>query len=374
MQLNFVVRPSKVGRDGTAPIECSIIQQKERKVITLDRRLNPKHWNATKQKAKNDSSINDYINAVRTKFFSIEIELLKMDESISLSNIINIYKNGFSNGNRGLLNYYQSYLDEIRGLQTTSYDEYQKHRIVLSYLKEFFKSDIPLKNVTPKHLNDFHNFLLSEKKHKINSANQKMKKVKKILQLAVDERIIASSPFKIKLQDELLKYDVLTVDELRRIKQKQIDCERLAKMRDILLVLAYTGLAYTDLKNLTKDNIQGDVIIKNRHKTDVQSTIPLLPIVREILEKYDYKLPIPSNQKCNVYLKEIVAICGINKDIHCHSLRHSFATNLLNNGVDLHTVSRVCGHSNTKITEKIYAKLETATIQATVFQNAEKLV
>ena len=63
--------------------------------------------------------------------------------------------------------------------------------------------------------------------------------------------------------------------------------------------------------NLTKYNIKDNLIIINRQKTDIQSVIPLLPQAKEILEKYDYKLPILSNQKINLYLNELQDICNI---------------------------------------------------------------
>jgi hypothetical protein len=56
-----------------------------------------------------------------------------------------------------------------------------------------------------------------------------------------------------------------------------------------------------------------------RHKTNVASNIRLLDIPKAILKKYEGKLPegmllpVISNQKMNEYLKEITAVCGINK-------------------------------------------------------------
>jgi hypothetical protein len=51
-------------------------------------------------------------------------------------------------------------------------------------------------------------------------------------------------------------------------------------------------------------------------KTGVDFDVPILPQVTDILKKYDYKLPVLSNQKMNAYLKEIGDICGIEKPDH----------------------------------------------------------
>ena len=125
---------------------------------------------------------------------------------------------------------------------------------------------------------------------------------------------------------------------------------------------SYTGLAYTDLVNLTQDNIENDVIIGRRKKTDVQFVEPLLPVAKQILEKYNYQLPIISNQAYNRYLKVLGDVSGFNKQVHSHLARHTFACLLLNSGVDMKTISRTLGHSSMKITEKIYASMSNDTV------------
>lgn len=63
------------------------------------------------------------------------------------------------------------------------------------------------------------------------------------------------------------------------------------------------------------------------------------------------------NQKYNAYLKELAAICGINKEISSHTARHSFATSVaLANGVSIENVAKMLGHSDTKMTRH-YARV-----------------
>lgn len=69
-----------------------------------------------------------------------------------------------------------------------------------------------------------------------------------------------------------------------------------------------------------------------REKTDVSFAIPLLDVPKKILDKYkgtlpdNRILPVPSNQKTNAYLKEIGALCGIEKDLSFHLARHMFSS------------------------------------------------
>jgi site-specific recombinase XerD len=116
------------------------------------------------------------------------------------------------------------------------------------------------------------------------------------------------------------------------------------------------------MASLAKEDIVDGVIYKARKKTDVQSVIPLLPIPKQILEKYDYNLPIISNQKYNLYLKALATACGVKERLYSHLARHTAATVLINNGIELPIIARILGHSNTKITESIYATLKDKTI------------
>ena len=133
----------------------------------------------------------------------------------------------------------------------------------------------------------------------------------------------------------------------------------------------FTGLAYSDLKKLTEDDIvigtNGKKWIKiKRKKTEVLSKIPILPVVQTIIDRYqnhpyciekDVLLPVYSNQKMNGYLKEIAELSRIKKNLTTHLARHTFATTVtLNNDVPIESVSKMLGHSSINMT-KVYARL-----------------
>jgi len=145
----------------------------------------------------------------------------------------------------------------------------------------------------------------------------------------------------------------------------------LSLVRDIFLFSCFTGLAYIDVKNLTKSHISLGIdgekwIFTHRQKTESASKIPILPVTQMIVDKYSEHpqclnenrlLPILSNQKMNSYLKEIAGICEINKELTFHIARHTFATTVtLSNGVPIESVSKMLGHKNLRTTQH-YAKV-----------------
>lgn len=367
MVVNFIVRESKKGKNGLAPLEVSIIVNKERKVFTLDRRVKPSLFNTKSQKVRGDKELNDYIDAVRTKLFSIETRVIKEDLVLTATEVMKYFKNGFTERNKGVLAVFGEFIKEYSKKHDVTLQTISKFKTVNDFLMEFINeeykiSEFPISSINESFIEKF-NVFLSNKGNSNNTVVAKLKKLKMVLNYSVANGYIKVNPmFNHKFHIEKVVTIPLTIDEIRRIKDKKISVERLDRVRDIFLLMCYTGLAYCDVMTLTKDDIQDGVIIKNRKKTAVQSVIPMFSTTKEILEKYDYVIPKISNQRLNSYLTELQDICGIKKNLHCHLARHSTATILLNQGVDMQTVSRVLGHSNSKITEAVYSSLYTSEI------------
>lgn len=162
--------------------------------------------------------------------------------------------------------------------------------------------------------------------------------------------------------------------------------DRLIKVRDIFVFQCYTGLAYVDLKSFDKSDIteiDGYKVIKsNRQKTEQGYVTVLLPEAIEILEKYNYDLPVLSNQKYNEYLKALIIYVTDKKGnmlirdkrLTSHVARHTCGTYLLNKGVPIETVARTLGHADTTMTRH-YAKLLSKTVVSDVAKyviNAKK--
>lgn len=187
---------------------------------------------------------------------------------------------------------------------------------------------------------------------------------------AVDAKQIITNPYnwvnidRSKSSIGIGKY--LTPEEFKRIKETPMPSKSLERVRDLFVFQTYTCLSYSDLKDFDSNNIKEvkgmSVYTGKRLKTGASFTIPILPVALEALNKYKGVLPIISNVRYNEHLKTIARITGIDKPISTHWARHTGATLLLNEGVDMRIVSKICGHSSSKITEQVYAKLLDETV------------
>ena len=199
---------------------------------------------------------------------------------------------------------------------------------------------------------------------------------------AQKEGLIKVNPYdRVKIEkgddyDGIEKY--LTPEEFQRLRGATMPDTRLERVRDVFVFQVFTCLSYNDLQSFNAKKIKevdgNKVYVGNRGKTKIEYTIPLLSPSIEILEKYNGKLPLISNVKYNEYLKEVAAEAGINKPITTHWARHTGATLLLNFGVKIEIVSKICGHSSIKMTEKIYAKMLPKTVVSEVSKIEGRLI
>ena len=368
MKVNFVIRQTKKKSDGCIPIEMTICVKGKRRYVSTGREVRPSDFNSKTQTVKGDKELNEFLKALKLRMYSIETTLMSKDVNVSIDTVLDVFRNGEQERTMTFLQLFEIHNCNVgkrvkqKLITPTTLSKYEVTKdYVIRFIKtELKKDDILVKDITPSFIDNLFVFLLGFMSN--NTAIQKMKQVKRVIRFAVDEGYIKVSPYKITLKKEKKEVQPLTIKEVNAIRKKKIDIERLSKIRDLFIFECYTGLAFTDLMSLNNNDFHIDEsgnkwIIKKRHKTNVVATIPLLPIALEILDKYNYKLPHMSNVKYNAYLKEIGDICGINKSLHSHLARHTWATILLNAGMDMVSVSKCLGHSNSKITESTYAKV-----------------
>ena len=155
--------------------------------------------------------------------------------------------------------------------------------------------------------------------------------------------------------------------EVIAIEKLDLIILRLLLVRDLFLFQCSTGLSYTDMTKLSCNDISIDNqgrkwIIKARQKTGITSTIPLLPKAIQIMEKYSTVnnnqlslFPTYSIQKFNQYIGEVGILAGIHKKLSSHVGRRTFGNIALARGISLNVISKILGHSNTLITQRIYA-------------------
>lgn len=165
---------------------------------------------------------------------------------------------------------------------------------------------------------------------------------------------------------------VLTVAEIDAILQVSIEQTALGiRNRTLLEVMYATGLRVSELVNLKMSDLHLQLgLIQTIGKGDKERIIPIGDVASEWLEKYfsGSRLALLKERESDfVFLndrgnqltrqgvwkiiKKLVLEAGITKNVSPHTLRHSFATHILENGADLRIVQELLGHADISTTQ-----------------------
>ena len=378
----FYIKRAKINVDGVCPIYTRVTINSKRFEFSTNKFISPDKWSTEGAKVKGNSedarSINNQLDIIKNQIMDAEKRLYKKEIQINSENLRNELF-GIKERERLLIPIFTEHNRKIKELVGSEYapGTLERYETSLKHTKDFLQwkyrvSDIDIEKIDHAFITEYEFYLRTERKCANNTAVKYIKNFHKIINICLANGWLNKDPFanyKSKVKEVIREF--LTEQEIQSLMEKEFVSERLELVRDIFVFSCFSGLAYIDVKQLSKDNIvlgiDGDKWInKNRQKTDTNSKIPLLPTAQYILDKYanhpvcvneDKLLPIFSNQKMNAYLKEIATVCGINKELTFHIARHTFATTVtLSNGVPIETVSKMLGHTNLKTTQH-YAKI-----------------
>jgi site-specific recombinase XerD len=267
------------------------------------------------------------------------------------------------------LDYFQAYIDnytkkDIRMLQ-----------IALQRFKDFLNETPEYKkfaeSIRPEQLNKdiieaYTEYLQSRSIGE--GAKSIYQRFKKVIKYAIEHDVMRKNPctgIVIKVDDQILRKDVLSTEEMQRLIATY-DEKQNPEVRRAFIFCLYCGLRYCDVKDLTFANVDysNRLLMFEQNKTKGHSAnsgvvIPLndglLKLIGEptaAQTKDSLIFTLPSYEMCLKSLKRWVKRAGIDKHISWHCARHSFAVNILNNGANIKTVASLLGHSGLKHTEK----------------------
>ena len=382
LSILFYAKRAKTTSDGLLPIYLRVTVDGERIEFSTKRYTHPDKWSiegsCMKGTTTEAKATNSYLDALKGKVYEYQQQLIREDEPVNAENMRNKIL-GIEKRKHMLAAIFQQHNDEVKALigkdyapaTHVRYETSLKHTVDFTLWK-YKVSDIDIRKIDHEFITSYEFYLKTVCNCCQNTTSKYIKNFGKIIRICLANGWLERNPF-INYKSKMVEVEraFLSQDEIETMFNKEFATDRLNQVKDIFLFSCFTGLAYSDVKKLSRKNIGIGVdserwIFINRTKTDTRSNIPLLPIASAILKKYDNHpqvvnqerlLPILSNQKMNSYLKEIADLCGINKELTFHIARHTFATTVtLSNGVPIESVSKMLGHKNLHTTQH-YAKI-----------------
>jgi len=397
--------------DKEETIYMIVRNQNDKLVYSTGLKVNPKHWNSEKQRIKNVSTvknrdaINSQLDRLNFEINSFIMEQTRTGQGVNMQKIKDfaaVLTGKEPEQPKTFFPFIESYIEKSKSRTNEKSGKditpstIKKYNTCFNYLKKYAKfkkyknGEIDFQDITLDFYLDFTEYLKKSLNLATNTVGKQIAVLKMFLRVASDKGLNTNSDFKstrFKIITEDSEAIYLNNDELTQLYNLDLSQNnRLEKIRDLFLVSAYTGCRFSDVTNITKENVKGSMIEIEQIKTGKKVSIPFHPIVKTIWEKYGGELPRNvSNQKFNDYIKEVCKLAGINEPttksitkggvrvtlrfekwemVTSHTARRSFATNLYKSGFPSISIMAITGHKTEtsflkyiKVTPDEHAKL-----------------
>jgi len=275
-----------------------------------------------------------------------------------------------------LLEFLDSYLKERQEAKDYKRGTWKNLKTWATHLKNYAEEEAPgldYDGIDWNFFNSFKNWLFSKpRSHSQNNAAKGFKYIGQFMRAAERRGYHSNRTYKdFKLTTEKTVKFALTFDELETLYSLELsENPRLERVRDLLVIGCYTGLRFSDFTSIRPEHISEEdgqhFLTITTQKNTQKVTIPLFPEAETLLRKYNFQTPKISNQKANVYLKELGQMAGLNtplaivrtvagkreetvklqwEKLTTHVARRSFATNFYLLGVPAIMLMKITGHT-----------------------------
>jgi putative bacteriophage integrase len=375
----FYLKRNAPKKNGLVPVMCRVTVNGKISQFSCKLDVEEKQWNIELGRMSGRSTIaqetNRMLDKIRVGINKAYQEICDKDNYVTAEKVRNAFL-GMGMNHETLLAVFaqhnEDYAKQVGKIKSER--SYWKYCVVYNHLSEFIKqrykvSDIALKELAPAFITDFELFLRTEKNHCTNTVWSYMMPFRRIIYMAINNGWLQRDPFyEYSITKEETKRGFLTKEEITQLINGTFKKKSYELIRDLFIFCTFTGLSWTDMEHLTKDNLEisfdGHLWIKtNRQKTGTESNIRLLEVAKHIIDKYEGMaengrlLPVPCYYNCKNGIKVIAKRCGIDKNVTWHMSRHSYATTIcLSNDMPIETLSKMLGHRSIRTTQ-IYAKI-----------------
>lgn len=376
-------RKKSLNKRGVALVQVEAYLNRKKKYFSTKVYLRPDQWDAKKLLVKNHPNA-DALNRLIYEFMAMiekrELELWQQGKPITLEIL------------KEMLSEQQEQEDK------SSFIPFFKHEVMTSGLKEStkrnhlstlallqdFKKNVTFSDLTFEFVSSFEYFLQSKGYH-TNTIAKHMKHLKRHINVAINKEYMdiqkyAFRKYKIKTVEN--GHTHLAPEELEKMETLQLTGRyiKYQKTLDAFLFCCYAGMRYSDFVNMKPENIvemhQETWLIYKSIKTGTEVRLPLYLLFNgkgiQILNKYQANLQdffhLRDNSNVNKELIIITRLAGLSKKVSFHTARHTNATLLIYNGVNITTVQKLLGHKSVKTTQ-IYTNVMDMTIISDLEKN-----
>lgn len=417
MAVNFYL-DNREDRNGEVSIRVSVALGGARVVTSTGLKLKRSQWNVAKGEPKrgvfNAAGVSwaqmlQFFNRIREHFSRIEAQCITEGLSVStdvlrteMRSVLgrkDASRGDGASGGTGFWDRFAQFCEERGAANAWTRSTFQKMAALKMHVMTWQK-DVTFESFSESGLTDFVRSLREVEGLKNSTIGKQMGFLKWFLRWATQKgynKEMAYQVFSPKLKVAANTVVFLSRAELRRVMEYEVPPvgtvvdleshdgrkyqkiiehrEGLMETRDVFCFCCFTSLRFSDAHNLKRANIHGDSMTLTTVKTADTITIELNKHALAILERYKdsdfggYALPRITNQRMNIYLKDICELCGINEPVTktyysgsrridetrpkfayvgTHTARRTFICNAISMGIPVEIIMKWTGHADYK--------------------------
>lgn len=366
-------RKKSLNKKGMALVQVEAYLDRKKKYFSTKVYLKPEQWDTKKLVVRNHpnaDALNRLIYEYMSKIEKKELELWQQGRHISLDLLKDALNT--SENKTSFIPFFKQEVANSALKESTK----RNHLSTLALLQEF-KRDVSFSDLTFEFISSFEHFLQSKRYH-TNTIAKHMKHLKRHINVAINKDYMEIQKYafrKYKIKTVENKHTHLAPEELEKLEKLSLTGRyaKYQKTLDAFLFCCYAGMRYSDFISLTPDNIveihKETWLIYKSVKTNTEVRLPLYLLFEKkglvILEKYRDNVQdffhIKDNSNVNKDLIILARLAGLSKKISFHTARHTNATLLIYNGVNITTVQKLLGHKSVKTTQ-VYTNVMDMTI------------
>ena len=382
--------------NGESPLMVRITKDRKVKYKSLGISVNPIYWDFNRNKPKPNCPNKDYILKIvldaESEYQRTILGLMAEEKEFTASTLIAPKENVKI---KSVREFHSELIKELEQANKIGNSRVYNDSLRLLEMYTNKKLDIPFSHIDIDFLNGYEKWLLL-RNYKETSLNLIFRTLRSVYNKAIKGKHAkkANYPFdEYKVSKFSIKTEkrAISKDNIKQIMDVNLsDQTEYMQFAKDLFVFSYlcSGINFTDMANLTPDNIVEGRLLYIRQKTGKKINLPLCKEVNIIIQKYinqdktnKYIFPILHQNvhktemqkynrrkkvllKVNNALKKISEKTGIKANLTTYVARHSYATVLKNSGVNIALIGETLGHSDLKTTQIYLDSFENEQIDA----------
>jgi integrase len=400
MKYTFKLKEPKAEKETLILFCCEFKLENKKFVFSTGEKINPINWDFEnkfpftkgKKKTKFAESIKMQLDRHSDLFLETESLYIRIKEDFTSKTLRSVFDEEFKitiKGKNIFFDAYDVFMAEKQETLQWSAGTVKRYANIKNTLEAFEiakKYPLTFSKIDLTFYGKFVSYCMEDRKQINNTYLKNLGFFKTFMFWAIKKKYTYNNVFESFNHDDygnsiikptLTKQVALTIEDLGKLMSHEFKTVKLEKVRDVFVFACVTGMRFGELASINKSNVTDTFIILKEDKDETKQAreIPLTSISRYILHKYDYCLPLITNQKQNEYIKDVfeelkysdvvqkVTTKGkenIKVDmnfydrISTHTARRTFITMMKRQGKSDKLIASMTGHTDMKTLNAYY--------------------